>query len=195
MSAKKRYRPLWVILHWLMAALVFVTFGIGLLSLAYHPNNETKLVPLGIHMVLGIAILIIVVTRYILRVLVFHPARRAANTSTQRGKNQPILDQLSVYVHPLLYLFSALMAILGIAIAIPADLFSTIFARSGAALPADFYIYPARSWHGTLSLVLLLLIAQHVLVAIFHQFLKGENFLGRMWFLPNTSPDPDKKKQ
>jgi cytochrome b561 len=89
---------------------------------------------------------------------------------------------MSVYVHPLLYLFSALMALLGIAIAIPADLFGIVFAHSGAALPVNFYIYPARSWHGTLSLILLLLIAQHVLVAIFHQFLKGENFLGRMWF-------------
>jgi cytochrome b561 len=28
----------------------------------------------------------------------------------------------------------------------------------------------------------MLLIIQHVLVAIFHQFIKGENFIGRMWF-------------
>lgn len=182
MSAKKRYRPLWVILHWLMAALVFGTFGIGLLSLAYKPNTTTKLVPLGIHMALGIAILIIVIARYSLRLLIFRPPGRAAQAAALKFKKQPILDQLSVYVHPLLYLFTALMALLGIAIALPANLFTTIFTRSGAALPTDFYIYPARSWHGTLSLILLLLIAQHVLVAVFHQFLKGENFLGRMWF-------------
>ena len=182
MSAKKRYRPLWVFLHWLMAALVFSTFGIGLLSLVNKPTTAAKLVPLGIHIALGIAILIIIIVRYILRLLVFRPPRRALQAPAHKLKKQPILDQLSAYVHPLLYLFTALMALLGIAIALPADLFTTIFTRSGATLPTDFYIYPARSWHGTLSLILLLLIAQHLLVAVFHQFLKGENFLGRMWF-------------
>jgi cytochrome b561 len=84
---------------------------------------------------------------------------------------------MNVYIHPLLYFFTALMALLGLAIALPADLFNP-----GAPLPANFYIYPARAWHGTVSLILLLLIAQHVLVAIFHQFIRGENYLGRMWF-------------
>ena len=182
MSAKKRYRPLWVILHWLMAILVFSTFGIGLLSLAYQPNTPAKLVPLAVHMALGIAILVIVIARVLLRLLVFRPPRRTTQSPTIKLKKQPILDQLNVYVHPLLYLFTALMALLGIAIAIPANLFTTVLGGAGAALPADFYIYPARTWHGTLSLILMLLIAQHVLVAIFHQFIKGENFLGRMWF-------------
>ena len=53
---------------------------------------------------------------------------------------------------------------------------------SGAPLPASFYVYPARVWHGTLSLILALLIVQHILVAVYHQFIKGENYLGRMWF-------------
>jgi len=182
MSTKKRYRPLWVILHWLMALLVFSTFGIGLLSLVNTPNTSAKFLPLAVHMTLGIAILVIVIARYILRILVFSPPKRASQAPSPNLKKKPLLDQMSVYVHPLLYLCTALMALLGIAIAIPADLFTTIFAHSGAALPASFYIYPARIWHGTLSLILMLLIAQHVLVAVFHQFLKGENFLGRMWF-------------
>jgi cytochrome b561 len=182
MSAKKRFRSLWVILHWLMALLVFGTFGIGLLSLVNTPNTSAKLVPLAVHMALGIAILVIVIFRYGMRLWIYPPPRRAASAAHPTAKKELLLDQLTRYVHPLLYLFTALMALLGIAIALPADLFSTVFARSGAPLPADFYVYPARTWHGTLSLVLMLLIAQHVLVAIFHQFIKGENFLGRMWF-------------
>ncbi|MCX6079762.1 MAG: cytochrome b/b6 domain-containing protein [Chloroflexi bacterium] len=182
MSNKKRYRPLWVSLHWLMAALVFVTFGIGLTSLGKTASSTGKLIPLAVHLILGIAILLIVVFRYILRVLVFMPLKRTSAAPVPSLKKTPFLDQLSFYVHPLLYLFSALMALLGIAIALPANLFPLIFAHAYGQLPPDFYIYPARSWHGSLSLVLLVLIAQHVLVAIFHQFLKGENFLGRMWF-------------
>jgi cytochrome b561 len=182
MSAKTRLRPLWVTLHWLMALLVFVTFGIGLFSLVNQPNTDEKLIPLGIHMALGILILLLVSARYVLRILVFSPPKRAASTPNPLAKKKPLLDQLSVYVHPLLYLFTFLMALVGIAIALPAELFATIFARSGSPLPADFYVYPARAWHGTLSLVLMVLIGQHVLVAVFHQFIRKENFLGRMWF-------------
>jgi len=181
MSAKKRYRSLWVFLHWLMALLVFVTFGIGLASLGKASPNDGKIIPVAIHMILGIAILVIVIFRYILRVLVYNPPRNAKTRSIGIRK-LAFLDQLSLYVHPLLYLFSALMAVLGILIAVPADLFTVVFARSGGQLPQDFYIFPTRTWHGTFSLVLMMLIAQHVLVAIFHQFLKGENFIGRMWF-------------
>jgi cytochrome b561 len=183
MSTKKRFRPLWVILHWLMALLVFITFGIGLFSLANMPNSSTKLVPLGFHMAIGITILVIVLARYTLRILVFKPARRAESTPT---KKKPILlDRLTPFVHNLLYLLTALMALLGISIALPANLFSIVWGRSGEPLPTDFYVYPARAWHGTLSLILMLLIAQHVLVAIYHQFIKGENYLGRMWFNKN----------
>jgi len=182
MSAKKRFRPVWVILHWLMTLLVFVTFGIGLSSLANQPNTNAKIIPLAVHMLLGIVILLIVIVRYIMRILIYQPPKRAASARAVTAKKVLFLDQLTPYVHPLLYLVTGLMALLGIAIALPANLFSTVFARSGAPLPADFYIYPARTWHGTLSLVLMLLIAQHVLVAIFHQFIKGENYLGRMWF-------------
>jgi len=182
MSAKKRFRPLWVTLHWLMALLVFVTFGIGLLNLANRPNSDAKIIPLAAHMILGISILLIVIARYIMRILVYPPPRRAAPAPALAAKRVLFLDQLTPYVHSLLYLFTALMALLGIAIALPANLFSTVFAHSGAPLPADFYVYPARAWHGAFSLVLMLLIAQHVLVAVFHQFIKGENYLGRMWF-------------
>ncbi|MBI5953353.1 MAG: cytochrome b/b6 domain-containing protein, partial [Chloroflexi bacterium] len=176
MSLKNRYRPLWVILHWLMALLVFTTFGIGLLSLANHPNTGAKLVPLGLHMAFGIAILVIVALRYLLRVLVFKPARRAVSAETVPARRKPILlDRMTPHVHILLYFFTALMALLGISIALPADLFATVWGASGAGLPADFYAYPARAWHGALSLVLMVLIAQHVLVMAYHQFLRGEN--------------------
>jgi cytochrome b561 len=180
-SAQKRFRPLWVILHWLMALLVFITFGIGLTSLTRTANPDGKLVPLTVHIFLGNTILLIVIIRYILRLLVFKPPKKAAKTiDTLFKKKPPIIDQLSRYVHPLLYIFTALMALLGIAIALPADLFKTII--SGGQIPANLDMYPARIWHASLSLVLMVLIAQHVLVAIFHQFIKGENFLGRMWF-------------
>jgi cytochrome b561 len=79
------------------------------------------------------------------------------------------------------------MAVVGIAIAIPSDLFQIVFLGSKEPLPPDFYAYPARVWHGTLSLVLMLLISQHILAFVYHQFLRGENFIGRMWFAPRKN--------
>ena len=183
MSIKQRLRPLWVTLHWLMALLVFVAFGIGLFYLVNEPNTNVKLFPLGLHMALGIGILLLVIARCILRLLVFKPTRRSGDVPGR--KKTIMLDKLTPYVHILLYLCTGLMAILGLMIAFPADLFAIAWGRSGAPLPADFYVYPARTWHGTLSLVLALLISQHILVAIYHQFVKRENYLGRMWFNKN----------
>jgi cytochrome b561 len=136
--------------------------------------------------VLGIAILVLVIARYLLRIFVYKPSLRMSS-----AKKQIFLDQVTPYVHILLYFGTALMALLGLAIAIPADLFSILWDGSARHLPVSFYIYPARSLHGTLSLLLMLLIAQHILVAIFHQFIKGENYLGRMWFTKDRKQLPD----
>ena len=174
---RRRLRPLWVILHWLTAVLVVTNFAIGLLSLTTDTNTDEKLGALGVHIVLGIGILLLIMARFTLRMFVFKPAMRPTNAN-----GQILLDRLTTYVHMLLYLGTALMSLLGLAIALPADLFSILSGKSGAALPVSFYVYPARSLHGVLSLVLLLLIGQHVLAAVYHQFIEWENYLGRMWF-------------
>ena len=123
MEAPKRYHPLLVTLHWLMALLVFATFGIGLFSLANKPNSDAKIVPLAVHMTLGILILLIVLARYLMRIWIYPPPRRAASAPAVTAKKVPFLDQLTPYIHPLLYLLTGLMALLGIAIALPANLF------------------------------------------------------------------------
>ncbi len=177
-----RYRPYYVTLHWLSAVLVFLAFFIGLASLANTPNNDEKLLPLGVHITLGVLILFLTVARFIVRSLMGRPVYRIQQPPAAKNRKIPLLDLLSGYVQPLLYLFTFLMAVVGIAIALPADLFAIAFGGSEKPLPVDFYVYPARVWHGTLSLVLMLLIGQHLLAFVYHQFLRGENFIARMWF-------------
>lgn len=177
-----RYRPYYVSLHWLSAVLVFLAFFIGLASLANTPNDDAKLLPLGVHIVLGVLILFLTMARIVVRSLMGKPVYRIERPASTGRKKIPLLDLLSRYVQPLLYLFTFLMAVVGIAIALPTDLFSIFFAGSEKSLPVNFYIYPARAWHGTLSLLLMLLIGQHILAFVYHQFLRGENFIARMWF-------------
>jgi cytochrome b561 len=74
------------------------------------------------------------------------------------------------------------MAVVGLWLAVPTALFDILFLGIESPCRPIFTPYPARVWHGTLSLVLMLLIGQHILAFIDHQFLRGENFIGRMWF-------------
>lgn len=182
-----RYRPWYVILHWASALLVLLAFLIGLVSLANQPNDGAKLVPLGVHVVLGILILLLTLARLIVRALMGRPVYRIERPAASGRRKVPLLDLLSVYVQPLLYLFTFLMAAVGIWLSIPTDLFEILFLGSEKSLPPDFYAYPARVWHGTLSLVLMLLIGQHILAFVYHQFLRGENYFGRMWFAPRRN--------
>jgi cytochrome b561 len=186
-----RYRPWRVILHWTSALLVLLAFLIGLASLANTPNDDAKLVPLGVHIILGLLILGLTIARVVIRSLMGKPVYRIEKPVSAGRKKIPLLDLLSAYVQPLLYLFTFLMSVVGIAIALPTDLFTIVFFANEKSLPPDFYAYPARVWHGTLSLVLMLLIGQHILAFVYHQFLRGENFIGRMWFAPRRGKRED----
>jgi cytochrome b561 len=177
------YWPIYVTLHWLSAIFVLAAFLIGLLSLANTPNDEQKMLPLALHIGLGLALMLLTLLRLWVRAQMGHPVHQI-RLPAAAGKKPILLDLLSVYVKPLLYLMTFLMSVLGVWIALPANLFEIVFFHSGVPLPQDFYIYPARAWHGSISLVLMILIGQHILAFVFHQFIRGENFIGRMWFLP-----------
>jgi cytochrome b561 len=49
-------------------------------------------------------------------------------------------------------------------------------------LPEDFWVYAPRAGHGITATVLILLIALHVGAALYHQFIRKDNLLARMWF-------------
>ncbi len=180
---RKKLWGLWVVTHWLMALLVIVTFAIGLASLNEISDPAGKVVPLQVHLVLGGLIFALVTARYFMRVLVYKkPWGWNLPAVTNDRKKAFLLDQADRYVHPLLYLATFLMVVLGMAISLPAGLGPTLFFESGTAVPEDFSIYPARAWHGVLSTVLLLLVFQHVLAAVFHVLIKRDGYLRRMWF-------------
>jgi len=51
-----------------------------------------------------------------------------------------------------------------------------------APMPDDLFVYPPRIGHGLLSNVMLALVALHVGAALYHQFVRKDNLLARMWF-------------
>jgi cytochrome b561 len=172
-SVPSRYHPLLVGLHWLIALLVFMALAAGIF-LKGLPNEATKIGPLSIHMLLGISILVLMLTRFIVRLLTKKPAPATAGNA--------FLDKVGVAVHWLLYVAVFGMALSGLGTSAQAGLADIVFRRSGAPLPVDFFAFPARYGHGYTSIVLMVLIAVHVGAWLYHQFIRKDNLFARMWF-------------
>lgn len=162
-----RYHPLLVALHWLLAALILFSLGMGMLSLKEIPNaSPDKLFALRGHMVAGIAILALTLVRLV--VLARTPRPAPASTASRIG-------------HVSLYAAVVLMAASGIALAAQAGLRAIVFGGVGT-LPESFAAFTPRAVHGVLAWVLLALIAVHVLAALYHQFVRHDHLLRRMGF-------------
>jgi len=170
-----RYHPLLVILHWLSSLLVFATFLLGIFSLAEKPNTHEKIIPLGVHMALGLIILFATGLRLVARRVTLKPLRKVKNPL---AKKKPLIVTMAEPVQYLLYLFTFLMSLSGIGLTLQAGVLTT----SGLVLPANFYDFPLRTVHGTLSTALFVLIALHLLTWVYFQFIRGENALAWMWF-------------
>ncbi len=176
-----RYHPLLVILHWLSALLIFATFLLGMFALAEQPNTQEKIIPLGVHMGLGTATLLLTLLRFIVRRVTLKPLRKVKNPL---AKKKPLIVTMAEPVQFLLYLFTFLMSLTGIGLTLQAG----VLTNSGIRLPNDFYAFSLRTVHGALSTILFVLIALHLLTWVYFQFIKGENALAWMWFNRKKPP-------
>ena len=57
-----------------------------------------------------------------------------------------------------------------------------VLGRSQAPIPAGIHDAPAHTVHAAIGVVLISLVAVHTLAALYHQFLRRDALLGRMWF-------------
>jgi cytochrome b561 len=162
-----RYHPALVTLHWLLAALILFSLGMGMLSLREIPNaSPDKLFALRGHMVAGAAIGLLTLLR--LAVLAFTARPQPMSTAGRIG-------------HFSLYAAVLLMAASGFALALQAGLPDIVFGGKGV-LPESFAGFTPRAVHGALARVLLALIAVHVLAALYHQLIRRDHLFARMAF-------------
>lgn len=171
-SAPTRYNPLQVAFHWLTAILVFGAFIFGKYSNSL-PNDSSEIASLRIHMALGIAILLVIVLRFVTRLRSPRPAYASTGSA--------FLDGLGKFVHYALYVFIFLMAVSGLALSFQAGLAKIVFGGVGS-LPADFFDFAARALHGFIAPALLLLILLHIGGAFYHQLILKDNLIARMSF-------------
>jgi cytochrome b561 len=168
-----RYHPVHVALHWLMFLLVLMMLGIGKFVMpGVAADDPQKPFMLQMHAFTGIFIAVLLVVRLVMLFTVKRPAPADAGNG--------FLNFTAKAVHFLLYLLLIGMAVSGLGMFQQANL-PGIF--SGAIpYPVDFFVYPPRIGHGLTSTLLLLLVLLHFGAAMYHQFIRKDNLLARMWF-------------
>ena len=171
----KRYHPVLVGLHWLVAAMIFIALFVGGPGLVALENDDpAKLFGLTGHMIWGLVIGAFMLVRLAMRLLSNNPPSADAGNG--------MLNSGAKAAHLGLYVLVLAMVASGIGIAISAGLFEIAFGQSGAPLPADFNVYPARVAHGVIATLLMILIAMHLAGWAYHQFYLRDGLIRRMWF-------------
>jgi cytochrome b561 len=175
-TSPTRYHPALVALHWLLALLLIVALGMGTFALAPVPNSSSeKISALQGHMIAGGLILLLTLTRLVVRLKTTHPASASTGNA--------LLDRLAPLTHWALYGLVLVMAGSGVAMSVLAGLPGIVFGGVGG-LPVNFDSLPPRAVHGIVAKLLMLAIAMHIAAALYHQFVRRDSLLRRMWFGP-----------
>lgn len=171
-ATPRAIHPARVVLHWLLAAMLLFMMGMGGLVLQHMPNTApAKLGALQGHMIGGAAILALMLVRWIVR------WRTAPPPTASNG--QAGVDRRALRMHRALYVAVFAMALSGFALSITSGLGQVVFGGVGN-LPASFDAFTARTVHGIVAKVLLVLMVVHVAAALYHQWICRQGVLQRM---------------
>ncbi len=167
----KRYHPVHVTLHWLTALLVFAPLLFGFFVFARTPDAQEAQM-LGMHKWTGIFLGLVIIARIITRFVFKRPAPADAG--------YPALNLVGKVVHFLLYMSIFAMLFTGDSLDEAYGL-ENIMAGNGS-MPENLFAYPERAVHGNFAYVIAALVALHIGAALYHQFIRKDNLLSRMWY-------------
>jgi cytochrome b561 len=167
----KRYNPIHVVLHWVVAILTIFLLAVGLLVFPNTPNAQ-EIQMLGVHKTAGMLLGLLMVSRLITRYVFKRPAPADAG--------HPLFNFAGKIVHFLLYIGVFAIMFAGGSLSMAYGLDNIL--KGIGTIPEDLFVYPQLSAHGNISYVLIALIALHVGAAFYHQFIRKDNLLSRMWF-------------
>jgi cytochrome b561 len=142
------------------------------------PRQESQGVfsTMGLHMIFGLTVLVLLIVRLIVRWTTKHP--EWASTGNK------FFDWVGGLTHFGLYLFTFGMTITGIILANQRGQLARTFGIGSTPTRGSFVrgSFSLGMLHGSIWILLLLLIALHVGAALYHQFILKDHLLGRMWF-------------
>jgi cytochrome b561 len=175
LEAPKRYNPALASFHWIIALLIFTNVILASAAEGEHgraPVTVFGIPVIGIHMLTGITILVLLTLRLITRLSTKRPAPATAGHA--------LLDKIGVLTHYALYFFTYTMTISGIVMAAQRGYFAKIFGIGSVAQNSQRSGLGAL--HGLSWVFLGLFILLHLGATLYHQFIRRDHLLGRMWF-------------
>jgi cytochrome b561 len=165
----KQYSKRTALIHWVIFLLVIAAFFLGHF-LADSENTAQKLSLLPVHFLMGDTVLLLVLVRIYFRKKDGEPAPANAN---------PLLNKLAAATHVLMNLTLIAVAISGV-VTVAASGVIEALKKSDPALLPDFEKVGAREIHELFVAVMVLLVAFHVVAALYHQFIVKDNLLRRI---------------
>lgn len=166
----KRYHPLQAALHWSSAVLIVFLLMMGTFYLKYLPNTAEKLIPLRVHLLIGLLVGLLTLARLVSLSLLPQPRATAS---------KGILP-IAVFVRTGLYVAILGIVLSGIVMTLHKNFPETLQFGLDRPLPHAFW-HSFRIAHAVFAYVLMALIGVHVTAALFHQFIRKDQLLSRMW--------------
>ena len=211
MDAPKRYHPVHVTLHWLIAIGIFINLYLGIFVFSQRGRggrgfqNSLSLQP--IHIIVGVSILVFLLIRLVMRFTVKRPADATAGNK--------YLDILAKVVHYGLYLAVLTITIIGVVFSSQTGQLQSALTGSQPEFnrppqgfngqqpgftppaPGTFPNGPGGQFpggrrggfgsplliiHRLTAYLIALLLSIHILAALYHQFIRRDNLFARMWY-------------
>jgi cytochrome b561 len=168
----KRYHPLQAALHWISAALIVFSVMMGTLYLKHLPNTAQKVVPLRVHLIIGLLVGLLTLVRLVSASLLPQPEPATAGNG--------FFTWLAAFVRTGLYVAVLGMVLSGIVVTLHKNFPETLQFGMDAPLPHAVW-HSFRVAHTVFSYALMALTGVHVAAALFHQFIRKDQLLLRMW--------------
>ncbi|MGV6840551.1 MAG: cytochrome b [Planktomarina sp.] len=169
----KRYHPMSVALHWIMAIMILMALFFGKTILSQIPDTDPqKAEALAGHMTIGLILGVLLVVRLTLRLKVQQPPHASTGNA--------FLDQLGHAAHWVLYLLIGIMVASGLGMAVMGGLFGTVYGGSGGQI--NLAGLQPRAVHHFVSGLLILLVILHIAAAVYHAVILRDGLFSRMWF-------------
>jgi cytochrome b561 len=170
-SAPDRYGAVAIAIHWVSAALILVLFVSGLRG-ANAVDAAAKMMALRVHVVLGIAVLVLTLARAAWWLFADTKPRSVAGMSS-------LQERMAKAVHVLFYVVILGMIASGIGMLVLSGAGSILLGGAHGVLP-EFWNYPPRVPHRVGAVVLVALFALHLGGALYHHFVRRDGLLNRM---------------
>lgn len=169
-SAAQSYGSPAIVLHWALAAAVFLALPLGFLA-AHASDSRQAASFLRIHIPLGILILLLTVARALWRY-------RHAPPPPLSGESRWLIA-LARVSHTVLYVVPIALSVSGLALLALSGAAPIVFARVRGTLP-NFTQFPPMALHAAAASALIGLLGLHLAAVVYHQVYRRDRLLARM---------------